>query len=133
MTAKASLNRFTGATPILNVKSVPASIEHYVDVLGFTKNWDWGAPPTFASVSRGEVCIFLCEGGQGQPGTWMSVFVENVDLLYDEYKASGATIRRPPANYPWGMREMLVEDPDGHCLRMGTGTGEPSDNSALQE
>jgi len=123
-------NRFEGVTPILNVKNVPASLDHYVRVLGFTKDWDWGEPPTFASVSRGDVCIFFCEDGQGHPGTWMSVFVEDVDALYEEYRASGATIRRPPTNYPWGMREMLVEDPDGHCLRMGTGTEAPSDDVA---
>jgi hypothetical protein len=32
---------------------------------------------------------------------------------------NGAVIREPPADYPWGMREMTIEDLDGHRLRMG--------------
>ena len=125
------LSRFEGVSPILNVKDVPASIEHYVSVLGFEKNWDWGEPPTFASVSRDDVCIFLCQGGQGQSGTWMSIFVDDVDALYEEYKARGAKIRQPPTNFSWGMREMNVENLDGHRFRMGTGTDAPSDGLPL--
>jgi catechol 2,3-dioxygenase-like lactoylglutathione lyase family enzyme len=62
--------------PILNVRNVPISIAYYVDKLGFKKDWDWGSPPTFASVSLGKSSIYLCQGAQGQPGTWMSVFVD---------------------------------------------------------
>ncbi len=124
-------NRFEGLTPILNVRSVPASIDHYVNVLSFKKAWDWGDPPTFGCVSRDEVCIFFCEGGQGGPGTWLSIFVRDVDALHEEYKQSGATIRQPPTNFSWGMREMNIEDPDGHRLRMGCGTEEPADDVPL--
>ena len=124
-------NRFHGLTPILSVKSVPASIDHYVKVLGFNKNWDWGDPPTFGSVSRDDVCIFFCQGAQGQPGNWVSIFVKDVDALFEEYTQSGAKIRQPPTNFPWGMREMNIEDPDGHRLRMGAGTEEPADGVPL--
>ena len=124
---------FECLTPILNVKNVPTSIEHYVNVLGFEKDWDWGNPPTFASASRGNVSIFFCEGGQGHPGTWMSIFVKDVDALHEEYKASGATIRQPPTNFPWGMREMNIEDPDGHRLRMSTETSQAPDGPPLCE
>lgn len=116
----ASQCKFEGLTPILNVKHIPESIDYYVNRLGFAKDWDWGEPPTFASVSRGSVCIFLCEGAQGQSGTWISIFVDNVDALYEAYQAQGAIIRQAPTNFPWGMREMNVEDPDGHRLRIGT-------------
>ncbi|NEQ53620.1 MAG: bleomycin resistance family protein [Leptolyngbya sp. SIO3F4] len=123
--------KFQGLTPILNVKSIPDSVAYYVNVLGFKKDWDWGDPPDFASVSRDDVCLFLCQGGQGQSGMWISIFVDDVDALYEEYQASGAIIRQPPTNFPWGMREMNIEDPDGHRLRMGTGTQEPADGMDL--
>ncbi len=45
---------------------------------------------------------------------WMFIFVENVDALYEEYQASGAIIRQKPTNFPWGVREMNIEDLDGH-------------------
>ena len=115
------MNEFSGAVPILNVKDFAASIDYYVNQLGFEKEWDWGSPADFGCVGRGEAQIFLCQGGQGQPGMWMSIFLEDVDALHEEYKKSGASILEPPRNYPWGSREMIVEDLDGHRLRM---TGE---------
>ena len=119
--------------PILNVRNVPLSIAFYVEKLGFKRDWDWGSPPTFASVSLGKSNIFLCQGAQGQPGTWLSVFVADVDSLYEEFKSRGVTIRQPPTNFPWGTREMNVQDPDGHRLRFGSdSTGEP-DGTPLME
>jgi predicted lactoylglutathione lyase len=55
--------------------------------------------------------------------------VEDVAMLYEEYKTSGAKIRRAPENYPWAY-EMHVEDPDGHVLRFGSEprTDRPYDN-----
>ncbi|MGH7176551.1 MAG: hypothetical protein ACREJC_04140 [Tepidisphaeraceae bacterium] len=44
-----------------------------------------------------------------------------------------AIIRQPPTNFPWGLREMNVQDPDGHRLRMGSGTTEKDDQVALCE
>jgi uncharacterized glyoxalase superfamily protein PhnB len=120
------MNLFHNAVPILNVKNVPASIDYYVDKLGFAKLWDWGEPATFACVKRGMVQIFLCQGGQGNPGTWMSIFVDDVDELHEQYKKTGAFIRQAPVNMPWGTREMNVMDLDGHRLRMsGQSTGPP--------
>jgi uncharacterized glyoxalase superfamily protein PhnB len=53
---------------------------------------------------------------------WMSIWMDDVDALYEEYKNSGATIIDPPRDFPWETREMLVEDLDGHRFRM---SGEP--------
>ena len=116
------MNEFEGAVPILNVKDLSASMDYYVNKLGFEKKWIAEASK-FASIGRGKVTIFLCEGAQGHPGTWMSIFMRDVDALYEEYQKSGAIIREPPMNFPWEHREMLVEDLDGHRLRM---SGEPT-------
>jgi hypothetical protein len=69
-------------------------------------------------VNRDTAGIYLCKGGQGQPGTWVWIGVDDVDVLYQEYLTSGAKIRLQPNNYPWAY-EMHVEDPDGHVLRFG--------------
>ena len=112
-----SRTRFEGSQPILRVADMSVSVSYYVDVLGF-KNVDWGTE-YFTSVNRDGAGIYLCQRGQGQAGTWLWIGVEDAALLYEEYKASGAKIRRPPENYPWAL-EMLVEDPDGHVLRFGS-------------
>jgi ankyrin repeat protein len=126
-------NRFRSAVPILNVKNVPAAMAYYIDKLGFAKHWDWGSPPTFGCVMRDGVELFMCQGGQGARGTWISIFVQDVDLQFKEYRGRGAIIRQPPTNFPWGLREMNVEDLDGHRLRLGSEATGPADGAELGE
>ena len=123
------MNEFECTIPVLNVRKFAASMDYYINKLGFSKKWDWGDPPTFGCVTRGKVDIFLCEGGQGQPGTWMCIFIEDVDALHEEYQTSGAIIRQPPTNMPWGIREMNVQDLDGHRFRMGSHSASPADEA----
>lgn len=111
---------FVCAVPILAVDHVPTSLGYYTEILGFQVKWEWDDPPTFASVNRGNVTFFLCEQCQGQSGTWVSVFVDDVDTLYEDYVETGAKLRREPTDEPWGIREMQVEDLDGHVLRFGS-------------
>lgn len=106
---------FEGGSPIFRVGKLAASLDYYVRRLGF--KFDWGSP-RFASVSRGRFSLFLCEGDQGNPGSWAWVGVEDADALFDEYRRSGARVRHPPTNYEWAY-EMQVEDPDGNVLRLG--------------
>lgn len=125
--------RFDYAIPILNVKSVPAAIAYYCEKLGFEKEWDWGTPATFGCVRHDGVQIFLCEGAQGSPGTWISIFVRDVDALHADYRRRGAIIKQQPTNFPWGIREMNVADLDGHRLRLGSEATGPSDDVELNE
>jgi catechol 2,3-dioxygenase-like lactoylglutathione lyase family enzyme len=105
--------------PILRVNSVAASIRYYVDVLGFKVDWGGEEESTFASVSRSGRAIMLCQGEQGNPGTWLWIGVEDIEPLFTEYKTKGVKFREPPTNYPWAY-EMKIEDPDGHVLRFGS-------------
>jgi uncharacterized glyoxalase superfamily protein PhnB len=117
-------NRFELVVPILSVTDIRASIDYYVHKLGFERKWEWGDPPDFACVARDEVELFLSLGAQRvATGSWISIFVQDVDALYEDYKKRGAIIRQPPTEYPWGMREMNVEDLDGHRFRLGTDGG----------
>ena len=109
--------RFECANPILSVADMKRSLHYYVEVLGFS-NADWGSAD-FTCVTRDNAGIYLSEGDQGQPGTWVWVGVDDVEALYEEYKARGATILHPPENLPWAC-EMKVGDPDGHVLRFGS-------------
>ena len=109
--------RFESVVPILRVRSLPTSLEHYEKVLGFQV--DWNDEGILASVSRDGCALMLCEGDQGLPGTWIWIGVGDAGALHDEYAAAGAAIRLPPTNYPWAY-EFHVEDPDGHVLRFGS-------------
>ena len=109
--------KFEHSEPILRVRDLSASVRYYVEVLGFV-NAEWGSD-VFTFASRDGAGIYLCEGDQGQPGTWAWLGVDDVGLLYEEYQASGARIRQAPRNFSWAY-EMQVEDLDGHVLRIGS-------------
>jgi uncharacterized glyoxalase superfamily protein PhnB len=114
--------KFEQADPILNVRDVGIAVRYYVEVLGF-RNAEWGTE-AFTYVSRDTAGIYLCQGGQGHPGTWVWIGVEDVAALHEEYMTTGANLRMLPQNFFWAY-EMHVEDPDGHVLRFGS---EPRDD-----
>lgn len=67
--------------------------------------------------------VFFLGGGflevSGRAGTaagpnvalWLQV--RDVDTAFEELAARGAEVLRPPADEPWGLRELWVADPDG--------------------
>lgn len=114
---RAAAVTFGGVTPILRVSDFDASVDHYVNVLGFKVDWGGGG---FCSVSRDRASIMLCQGSQGHPGTWLWFAVSDADAVYEELQARGARIRHPPQNFDWGSRELHVFDPDGHVLRLAS-------------
>jgi catechol 2,3-dioxygenase-like lactoylglutathione lyase family enzyme len=114
---------FGPATPVLRVSNIEKAIEYYSAKLGFSLIW---RSSIFANVTRGNCQIFLAQGDQGEGRAWCWIGVPDVEVLHQEYVASGAKIRNPPANYEWAL-EMQVEDLDGNILRMGSDCrlGEP--------
>ena len=131
-----------GLTPILNVSDITASFEWFAR-LGWIKLWEWGNPITFGAVGSGACEIFLCEGGQGgrgrsetkgtfgpdgdqtgDKGVWMSVWVEDVDLVHRECLEQGVEVAWPPTDMEWNVREMHIRHPDGHVFRISRGMRE---------
>jgi hypothetical protein len=108
---------FHPASPILRVSNLKASLDHYVRILGFAIDWEYG--DIIASVSRDRCNLMLCQGDQGNPGSWVWIGVADSTTLHAEYVRTGATIRMPPTNYAWAL-EMQIEDLDGNVLRFGS-------------
>lgn len=129
-------------TPILNVSNIQESFEWF-EKLGWQKGWDWGTPPTFGGVCSGKCEIFLCQDGQGHrgarplpamagfdvggeaetQGSWMSIWVDDVDAVHRRCVEQGIEVTMPPTDEPWNVREMHVRHPDGHVFRMSQGLG----------
>lgn len=124
-------------TPILNVSDMQQSFDWF-QKLGWKKGWEWGSPVTFGGVCSGNAEIFLCLGGQGgrgrgantttfgaansetaDRGVWMSLWVEDVDSVYEACQQQQIEVTWPPEDMPWNVREMHVRHPDGHVFRIG--------------
>jgi catechol 2,3-dioxygenase-like lactoylglutathione lyase family enzyme len=114
---KSDATRLGDATPIFRVANLQTSIDYYVGALSFSL--DWQNPGILASVSRDRCRIFLCEGDQGHPGSWVWIGTGDIEPLCQEFLAKGAKLRHPPTNYSWAY-EMQIEDPDGNVLRFGS-------------
>jgi len=131
-----------GITPILNVSDIKESFKWF-EKLGWEKSWDWGDPPTFGGVCSGKAEIFLCQGGQGgrgqgsnkmtfgkegsqtaDQGSWMSIWVDDVDAVHRRCVEQGIDITWPPTDMEWGVREMHIRHPDGHVFRISRGIEE---------
>jgi len=112
-----------GATTVLVVSNVPASVEHYVNVFGFTEDFVYGDPPTFAGVWRGEVVIHLQDGTMTHRpigGGCVSLYVGDAMAAHAELEARGAQITVPPAPRDYGLVDFIAEDPDGNQLVWGS-------------
>jgi uncharacterized glyoxalase superfamily protein PhnB len=117
-----------GATAFL-VSDVGMTARWYRDVLGFEfDTFPLKEPFEWASVRRDNVEIMLqrSEGyekpdlNQLRPGgVWNAYFyVTDADQLFATIKER-VTVRRPPADQPYQMREFEVADPNGYVLVFG--------------
>jgi catechol 2,3-dioxygenase-like lactoylglutathione lyase family enzyme len=108
---------FGGITPILRVANLDASLAYYVDVLGFSIQWQYKG--VIAGIARDKASLFLSEGDQGHAGGWVWIGIGDVEVLHAELVAKGAKIRQRPTNFDWAL-EIQVEDLDGNVLRIGS-------------
>jgi catechol 2,3-dioxygenase-like lactoylglutathione lyase family enzyme len=105
--------------PILIVRDIKASLDYYVRILGFEKA-EWVTEESrFAMVSRDGFGIYLSEHPKEHSKAHVWIGAEDIGPLHEEFMAAGAHIEKPPTNYSWAY-EMVVEDPDGHALRIGS-------------
>ncbi len=110
--------------PQLRIISADASLPFYVQGLGFAIDWQHQFEPGFPlffQLTRNGQTIFLTEhAGDCQPGGAIYFRVQDVDACYRGFIANGIAVAQPPRDMPWGMREMVVMDPDGNRLRFSS-------------
>jgi catechol 2,3-dioxygenase-like lactoylglutathione lyase family enzyme len=109
---------FHDVQPIVGARDLEASIQFYVDRLGFTLAFrDGGSPTNYVGLRRDGVELHM----QFQHEDEMSVLrlrirVDDPDALLDEYRAKGVAVAAPLQNKPWGSREFALYDLDGNAL-----------------
>ncbi|MGH9396806.1 MAG: VOC family protein [Terriglobia bacterium] len=114
-------------TPHLVVGEASKAIEFYKKAFGAQVKGVHQMPDgkvAHAEIVIGDSKVFMSDefpemgskGPQTLGGTAvvLNVYVENVDELFSQAVASGATVVMPLANQFWGDRYGLLEDPFGH-------------------
>ncbi len=113
------------AIPTLKVNDITQAERFYCGQLGFTKKFE-NTPtdkpnPSYIGINKDGMWLHVSSfSGDGVSGSVTSIAVEDVDMLFKEFKANGAKIDMEPIDQTWGTREMYLNDPDGNQLRFGT-------------
>jgi catechol 2,3-dioxygenase-like lactoylglutathione lyase family enzyme len=111
--------RFLGARPNFHVRDIDVTVAFYRDLLGFDVVATMGEPkPFFGLVMREGAEIALAQNDDPQP-VGCYVYVTGVDALHDRLTAAGAKITNPLTTQPWGNRDFVIADPDGHQIAIG--------------
>jgi len=105
-----------GSAPILPVKDAARSVDWYLNRLGFIGAALYGEPPNFGIIHRDEHYLMFCTSPPEKiVPNWKIVdktsnvyfWVDDVDALYAEYTASGATIDYDPDDYDISFGQVM--------------------------
>jgi len=123
--------KLVNVAPILSSADARRTAAYYHGVLGFDVVEHYEASEPFAALYRDDVEIVVVETRRGDVESNLDRYgagydlyldpetVEDVDLLYAEFRHAGAQILLEPALTPYGSYEFAVEDIDGHRIGIG--------------
>jgi len=110
--------------PVLHVTDVKAAIIYFTEVLGC--NLDFVFEDRYAGLTFGKTCFHLSQGtgmfNRPVGGANVYFFLDaasDVDAAYGEIIGKGGKVNHEPQDYPYGMRDFVVFDPDGNMLTFG--------------
>ncbi len=106
---------------VLAVQDLSGSAAYFENVLGFAP--EWRDEDRWRGLRRGHVRIHLglCPAALppdelGDHRYFGFFTTDDLDGLHAEFASRGAIILSPPADKPWGWREMAVATPEGHRM-----------------
>jgi PhnB protein len=127
VTVKPIPEGYPQVTPYLHVDGASAAIEFYATVFGATERMRMPEPDGrigHAELLIGDSLIMLSDEfpelgvrspkALGGTSVTLSVYVEDVDGVFNRALEEGATVLRPIADQFYGDRSGTLEDPFGH-------------------
>lgn len=115
---------FGRVTPTIYVRDLSQSFGFYRDTLGFSVVFTNGSPITFAVLRLDAASIHLSVD-PGRAGSCHNhIMLSGLDSLYESLKLAGVSVRQPPRLQDWGLRDIVVADPDGNTFEFA----EPADS-----
>lgn len=105
----------------LEVCDVARSISFYDRVLGLDPVVTMGEPATFAILAAGDASMAVAYAEQPAVAAITACYVDvvDVDAAHQRCRDAGADITAAMTTHPWGMRDFVFCDPDGHQIAVG--------------
>ena len=115
--------KVTRTQHVLAVNNFEAAVAYFIEKLGFT---EYNRVGGWSFLRLGDFWLMVgdCQGEvqareTGNHSWFAYVNCEGIDELYQQYIARQVPIKEPLADKPWGLREFLVETPEGHRIKFG--------------
>jgi predicted enzyme related to lactoylglutathione lyase len=112
----------------IGVRDVPASIAFYAETLGFSVRAEMGDPVNFALLARDAVTLSLVQSATPSVAEFACcyIYVNDVDDVHGQCQRTGTSIVSPLTRHPWGNRDFVIKDPDGHRIAIGQADSHPA-------
>jgi uncharacterized glyoxalase superfamily protein PhnB len=113
---------------MLSVQDVDASLDYYVNKLGFERTFVMAGPDGknamgWVKMGDAEFGLMLSDDTSSKGNgvdLWINLPKEgNIDQLFADVQRRGATIAVPIKDQFWGDRSFTVHDPDGYVVTFG--------------
>ena len=122
--------------PILPARDVQASVDYFVDGLGFslagiTKNDD--GSDNFAIVVLDKITVGLIKSTRGDTGDeWAAyLYLDDIEAFNDDITGRGVKVMRGPEDSFYKCREIELVDPSGNRFVMATDLSPTDDGPGL--
>ena len=123
--ASMSSVHFTRAVPVISATDVAATVAYFEKTLGFQQQWVWGEPPVYAGVKAGDAQVYVCHDPQTAAAIRdrhlapdLFLWVRDIDTVYRQHQSNGAEIVEALTERPWGVRQYVVQEPNGYRLKI---------------
>lgn len=118
-------NNWSHAATVFAVAKMSTAVEFYTKILGFSLEFSWGEPTTYAVLKRADLSIHLTlkedDSTPSASHNRLYVFVYDIQKAFDEIVSNGGKTLNTPTTHDYGMTDFDLKDPDGHIITIGSG------------
>lgn len=118
--------RFGRIAPTIPVTDIDQALRFYRDVLGFVVTFTNGDPISFAVINQGDAELHLGVQPDKAGSSHAHLMVDDLNGIHHALQQAGIPILQPPTVQPWGLRDLLVADPDGNSFEIAEQLSEPA-------
>jgi predicted enzyme related to lactoylglutathione lyase len=101
---------------VVSVSELDRSLTFYEAALGLERRSTSSPIARLTDVTGTEILLHERPPSASEAGVALSFSVEDVDAATSAAVAAGGTVIDEPADQPWGERQSVLRDPDGHVL-----------------